>query len=86
MAETAANALQLSPGKALELKVVDGVIAEPVGGAHRHPDDAIARVKDSLVRELAHLQTLTVEKMLEGRFQKFRQMGNSTLLEVKDAE
>jgi acetyl-CoA carboxylase carboxyl transferase subunit alpha len=86
MAETAANALQLSPNKAFELKVVDGVIAEPVGGAHRHPADAIARVKETLVRELALLEALPVEKLLEARFQKFRQMGNSTLLEVKDTE
>ena len=36
MAETAANSLQLSPNKALELKVIDAVIKEPAGGAHRY--------------------------------------------------
>jgi acetyl-CoA carboxylase carboxyl transferase subunit alpha len=44
MAETAANSLQLSPKKALELKVIDGIIHEPSGGAHRYPDLAISKV------------------------------------------
>jgi acetyl-CoA carboxylase carboxyl transferase subunit alpha len=83
MAETAANALQLSPAKALELKVVDGVVEEPVGGAHRRPEDAIARVRDTLIRELDTLGKIPVAELLDGRFNKFRQMGNSTLVEQK---
>lgn len=86
MAETAANALQLSPEKAMELKVVDGVIGEPVGGAHRYPADAIKRVKEALVKELKLLTKQSVDTLLEERFAKFRRAGNSTLLEMKDEE
>ena len=78
-AETAANALQLSPSKALELGVIDEVIAEPAGGAHRKVDEAIAMVKASLIKELNTLTQIPTEKLLEARFQKFRQMGNKTL-------
>lgn len=79
MAETAANSLQLSPNKALELKVIDGVIKEPAGGAHRYPDQAIKMVKDAITTSLKQLQTLDTDLMMEKRFEKFRQMGNNTI-------
>lgn len=79
MAETAANALQLSPTKALELKVVDGIIKEPAGGAHRHPDAAVKLVKDAIVKSLNELKKENIDVLLEKRFEKFRQMGNTTL-------
>lgn len=86
MAETAANALQLSPQKALELKVVDGMIQEPIGGAHRYPAEAIKAVKATLVKELKALSKLSVDDLMGLRFEKFRQAGNSTLVDVKDEE
>lgn len=79
MAETAANSLQLSPDKALELKVIDGVIKEPIGGAHRYPDKAIEAVKNSLMLAIKELKTKSAEELEEHRFNKFRQMGNLTL-------
>lgn len=80
MAETAANSLQLSPNKALELKVIDGVIKEPAGGAHRYPAQAIAKVKETIMSHLKTLQAQDVDAMMEARFEKFRQMGNTTLI------
>ncbi len=79
MAETAANSLQLSPNKALELKVIDGVIKEPAGGAHRYPDQAILKVKDYIMTSLKQLQSLDTDLMMQKRFEKFRQMGNTTI-------
>lgn len=79
MAETAANSLQLSPEKALELKVIDHIIKEPIGGAHRYPDKAIATVKAEIESALKDLKTKSSEELDEHRFQKFRQMGNLTL-------
>jgi acetyl-CoA carboxylase carboxyl transferase subunit alpha len=79
MAETAANALQLSPNKAMELKVIDGIIKEPAGGAHRYPDHAIANVKKVVLEYLSELKNKDVETLLNIRFEKFRQMGNLTL-------
>lgn len=86
MAETAANALQLSPQKALELNVVDGMIKEPIGGAHRYPSEAIKTVKSTLVKELKALSKFSPEDLMNNRFDKFRKAGNSTLLDVKDEE
>ena len=79
MAETAANALQLSPNKALELKVIDGIIKEPAGGAHRYPDQAIEKVKDQILQSLNTLASTDLDLIMQQRFEKFRQMGNSTL-------
>lgn len=80
MAETAANSLQLSPNKAFELKVIDGIIKEPAGGAHRYPDQAIARVKDAIVTSLDALKKQDLDLVMQMRFEKFRQMGNSTIM------
>ena len=79
MAETAANALQLSPNKAFDLKVIDGIIKEPAGGAHRYPDQAIQKVKETIVQSLAALSAQDLDVMMQNRFEKFRQMGNTTL-------
>jgi acetyl-CoA carboxylase carboxyl transferase subunit alpha len=83
-AEIAANALQLSPNKAFELGVVDGIIAEPAGGAHRRPDEAIQLVKSAISKELKSLSLISREQLVEERFQKFRQMGNKTLIDIKE--
>jgi len=80
MAETAANSLQLSPNKAFELKVIDGIIKEPAGGAHRHPDKAIQKVKEAITQSLNALTSQDLDLVMQMRFEKFRQMGNSTLI------
>ena len=85
MAETAANSLQLSPNKAFELKVIDAVIKEPAGGAHRHPDQAIAKVKEAIMTSFNQLKAMDTDLMMQKRFEKFRQMGNSTIT-VDDKE
>jgi acetyl-CoA carboxylase carboxyl transferase subunit alpha len=79
MAETAANSLQLSPNKALELKVIDGIIKEPAGGAHRQSEKAIQMVKDSIISSLEILKREDLDLLMQKRFEKFRQMGNITL-------
>lgn len=79
-AETAANSLQLGPQKALELNIIDGIVAEPAGGAHRDIDQASESLKATLVKELENLSALSTEDLLEQRFNKFRQMGNQTIM------
>jgi acetyl-CoA carboxylase carboxyl transferase subunit alpha len=78
-AEQAANSLKLDPRKALELKVIDEVISEPIGGAHRNPTIAAKKVGAIIQRELVSLKILGKEELLEKRFQKFRCMGNLTI-------
>ena len=78
-AEQAANSLKLDPKKALELKVIDEIIQEPIGGAHRNQEMAAKKIAAILSRELKSLGKLDKEELLEKRFQKFRSMGNLTI-------
>jgi acetyl-CoA carboxylase carboxyl transferase subunit alpha len=55
--------------------VVDHVIPEPLGGAHRDLHQTAMRVKQYLTRSLRELIGLPVEKLLDGRYEKFRRMG-----------
>jgi acetyl-CoA carboxylase carboxyl transferase subunit alpha len=70
-------ALQLKPASsdALRLGVVDEVVEEPAGGAHRDPDDAARRLGTSLRRHLGELKRLTPEQLVSDRYDKFRKMG-----------
>jgi acetyl-CoA carboxylase carboxyl transferase subunit alpha len=86
-AEVAANALQLGPLKALELKVIDGIISEPTGGAHRNPEDTYIIVKEKLQKHIKSLMRLKKETLIENRYKKFRSMGNHTIIdESKEAQ
>ncbi|WP_372653191.1 acetyl-CoA carboxylase carboxyltransferase subunit alpha [Halobacteriovorax sp.] len=82
-AEDAANSLKLVPSKALELAVVDSIIEEPIGGAHKNKSAALETVKKSISKELKALSKVSTEKLLEQRFEKFRRMGNQTITQVQ---
>lgn len=72
----AAEALKITASDLLELEVIDAVIPEPPGGAHRHPDAAIAAVGDTLEQHLKELLALPVDQLMEQRYTKFRRMGS----------
>jgi acetyl-CoA carboxylase carboxyl transferase subunit alpha len=74
-AERAANALRFTSKDLLELGVVDHVIPEPLGGAHRDHHQTAMRVKQYLARSLRELVGLPSEKLLDSRYEKFRRMG-----------
>ena len=59
--------------KALEL--VDGLIPEPLGGAHHNYQLAAENLKTGLLRQLAELKKLPLDELLELRYQKFRNIG-----------
>lgn len=80
MAETAANSLQLSPNKALELGVIDGIIKEPAGGAHRDQEGAYKRILEAVSTHLKELASKDIDVIMHERFEKFRKMGNTTLM------
>ncbi len=84
-AETAANSLQLGPIKAKELLVIDAIIEEPAGGAHKEPKMAAQLVKESIERELKQLKKINLDDLLDERFKKFREMGNQTLVNNTEA-
>lgn len=71
----AAGALRLTSADLLGLGVIDHVIAEPVGGAHRNPREMGASLKTYLTRQLRELVTLPVETLLGERYVKLRKLG-----------
>ena len=73
--EQAADALKLTANDMLSLKLIDGVIKEPLGGAHREPKRAAAELKKVMVKEIAELEKLDAEKRIELRIDKFCSMG-----------
>lgn len=74
-AEKAADALRLTAADLQELGVVDRVIDEPVGGAHRERESTIQAVRDVLVEELGKLTALTPDALVQQRRQRFRELG-----------
>lgn len=74
-APEAAAALRLSAPDLAKLGVVDEVLAEPLGGAHRRPAETIQNVKDWIGATLDELAAVPVEDLLERRYRKFRGMG-----------
>ncbi|MFM8891361.1 MAG: acetyl-CoA carboxylase carboxyl transferase subunit alpha, partial [Planctomycetia bacterium] len=71
----AARALRMRSRDLKELGVIDAVIEEPAGGAHRHPQQMAARLKTWLVRSLRGLKEQPVEDLVSARYEKFRRMG-----------
>jgi len=78
-AEFAANSLRLDPNMAKELKIIDSIIKEPAGGAHREPEMAAEMIKNQISKDLESLKKLDTDTLVENRFQKFRTMGNQTI-------
>src|SRR5262245_59054966 len=74
-AERAATALKFTSQDLLRLGVVDHVIEEPLGGAHRDHHQTAMRVKQYLARSLRELMSLPTNQLLDARYQKFRRMG-----------
>jgi acetyl-CoA carboxylase carboxyl transferase subunit alpha len=71
----AAEALRLTSRDLLRLRVIDDIIAEPLGGAHRDPRQMGNILKAYLLRYLRDLKQTPIDELLEHRYQKFRRMG-----------
>ncbi len=74
-AAQAAEMLQLTAASLKEQGFVDEVVKEPEGGAHRNHKEAAELLSESLTRQLRGLEKLTVEELLQSRYDKFRKMG-----------
>ncbi len=74
-APDAASTLRLTAKDLLELGLIDEVIPEPLGGAHRDPEGTAATLKGVLVKYLERLGKFSKEQLLEDRYEKFRKMG-----------
>ena len=74
-AAKAAEALKLTAYDLLELGVVDRVVEEPLGAAHKHPNETKRRVAQAIREELEPLYDLTPDELLQGRQERFRVLG-----------
>lgn len=77
--DTAAAALKLNAEHLLAQKVVDTLIPEPAGGAHRDPAAVYARVKSFLLQQWKAFSHLSPEVLLERRYAKYRSLGAHTV-------
>lgn len=77
----AANALKLTAQDLKELKIIDDIIPEPLGGAHRDPEDVARRLKEYILKSVEALQTKSPSKLIDERYKKIRRIGGLTQLE-----
>lgn len=73
--EEAATNLKISSHSLLKVGLIDGIIDEALGGAHRSPEDTAVNLKRVILEEFEELKKLSIDELLEKRYEKFRQMG-----------
>lgn len=71
----AATALKIGATDLLKLNIIDGIIKEPVGGAHRDHKKTATTLKNTLIKALSELSELSKEELKVQRYEKFRGMG-----------
>jgi acetyl-CoA carboxylase carboxyl transferase subunit alpha len=75
MREKAASALRITAQDLFELRIIDEILPEPVGGAHADHEATAATLKETLVRHLGELLKLKPERLVRKRREKFLRMG-----------
>ncbi len=73
--ETAAKELQLTSDKLLEKGIIDGIIKEPLGGAHSEPEQMYKNLSDYLTKSLDDVSGMSAEELVNSRIEKFANMG-----------
>lgn len=74
----AAKALRLTARDNLELGIIDDVIQEPVGGAHRDPKTTADNLRQWIVSRLQHLRAIDPDQLVQQRYERFRKLGQYT--------
>ena len=73
--EKAADALKLTAKNMLKNKLIDGIIKEPLGGAHTNPEKMQKKLKTELKKHINKLSEIPIDKLVESRIEKFCDMG-----------
>jgi acetyl-CoA carboxylase carboxyl transferase subunit alpha len=73
--EVAAESLKLTAHDLHQLGVIDEIVKEPLGGAHRDPETMAERLKGTVEHHLRGLERMDIEELLKLRYEKFRRMG-----------
>ena len=74
-APDAAAALKLTAKDLLEMRIIDGIIPEPLGGAHRNPEETAENVKKAIKKDLTGLKDVSKDKLVKNRYDKIRAIG-----------
>lgn len=74
-AKDAAEALGITAPRLLELGLIDQIVPEPLGGAHRNPEAMAQNLKTALIDQLDQLERIAPEQLLEQRYQRLRSYG-----------
>jgi acetyl-CoA carboxylase carboxyl transferase subunit alpha len=75
-ASLAAEAMGITAGRLFALNLVDDVIDEPLGGAHRDPDLMAETLKRNLIENIEVLESVSIDKLLDQRYKKLMSFGN----------
>ncbi len=75
MAAEAAEAMKLNAENILELKLIDEIIKEPLGGAHRNYDQASLKIKNSIINNLDRLNQIPLDQLVEQRYERLMSYG-----------
>lgn len=75
LAQKSAESLKITSYDLKELDIIDEIIPEPKGGAHRDVKEQANLIRPTIVQSLQTLQAMTAEELLEHRWQKFKQIG-----------
>ncbi|TET44449.1 acetyl-CoA carboxylase carboxyltransferase subunit alpha [Candidatus Aerophobetes bacterium] len=73
--EEAAQTLKLTARDLLEAGLIDGIIPEPGGGAHRDPEKTAANIKEAIIKNLDELKDIPSEELTKMRYEKYRRIG-----------
>ena len=73
--EQAAEALKLTSKDLKKMKIIDGIIKEPLGGAHNDIDLAAKKLKKVIIEDITELEKIKSDKRIENRINKFSEMG-----------
>ena len=74
-ASDAAEAMKVSANELKKLKIIDEIIEEPLGGAHRDYDLISSSIKDSLIKNLSSLNSMSMEQLLDRRYKRLVEIG-----------
>jgi acetyl-CoA carboxylase carboxyl transferase subunit alpha len=75
-ASDAAEALGITSARLKELNLIDEIIPEPLGGAHRDPDEIARRVRARLIEQVEQLRRLPVDQLIAARYQRLMSYGD----------
>ncbi|URJ61902.1 acetyl-CoA carboxylase carboxyltransferase subunit alpha [Paenibacillus polymyxa] len=85
-ADQAAEAMKITANDLLRMEIIEDIVPEPKGGAHRNYEVTAVAIKELLERHLAELTNMSCDELREDRYQKFRKIGQYTFLKSSETE